>query len=281
MKGKPNPSRTAADETRFALIAGGDGPELRAVTAAADTAEPSVDIRITTWNTVDDRGSFFVPGSFKKSLKERAAEAPVLYAHDFWGSVPIGITDEKASGEDADGVVIRGLFNGTALSNDVYQHLTFAADHGKRGLGASFGFTAIRSRSGDPKKDKNLDMSVAPDWASLMPITDLRAIEELRYYEASLLIFGSNEKAGPIAVRSRAWLHDLAMLERAIDAGDITDDVRTELGAVASLLTRKAAGADQSNDDHATDDATARREREFRYAMLNLPDDLKGDLATP
>ena len=49
----------------------------RAADPLAD--QPGFDGYIALWHVVDDRGTFFTPGSFKKTLRERTKVAPILW----------------------------------------------------------------------------------------------------------------------------------------------------------------------------------------------------------
>lgn len=259
-------------EHRDALEATEDGRiELRAATLA-ETDEPGYDAYITTWWTVDDRGTFFIPGSFKKTMKERGAEAPVLFGHDFYSRVPVGFHDMSASGEDDKGVHIRALVNEEVPDGaNVMSTLRFAKKHGKRGLGKSFGFDTIRQRSA--RKADPLDFSVAPEWTKAVPREELMGKEEVRFWESSILIFGANGKAGPTKVRARS-AEELRALIAAVKDGTLEPDQRAALADLVDAWTAQGTPGPDRTTPPVDDDQVRRRTRELQYALLDCAPDL-------
>lgn len=229
-------------EVRSCLVATDEGgPELRAADPLVD--QPGFDGYIALWHVVDDRGTFFTPGSFKRTLKARTAVAPVLWNHDYWEDVPIGKHLEAV--EDAKGVRIRVAVNeGVQRGAETMSNLRFGIP-----LGLSFGFDRLGDRSATDKDD--LDLSVAPDWVKSAPRNELRAITEVRFWESSVVTFASNAKAKPDTVRSA----DVPSLLDAITAGTLTDEQRAAVEQITlAWNTRPAPG-----DDHGTRDRQARR----------------------
>lgn len=238
--------------------------------------EPGFDGYITTWWTVDDRASCFAPGAFRKSLKERVKEAPVLFGHDFYTRVQIGLHDVAGTKEDDKGVLIRALINeGTQMGAEVMSALRFAKKHGRRGLGMSFGFDTVRERSA--KETDKLDMSVAPEWVKSLPKTDIRVKEEVRFWESSVLQWGANDKAGPTKVRGLNP-HELRAMIEAVKAGELVED---QIAALTELVAvwgeTRSAGAGQN---HATPQPTTIKgrnlEAELALLALDLPDEIRG-----
>lgn len=229
-------------EVRSCLVASEEGaPELRAADPLTD--QPGFDGYIALWNVVDDRGTFFVPGSFKKTIRERGKTAPILWNHDYYDGVPIGRHLEIV--EDDKGVRIRAAVNeGVQRGAEVMSNLRFGVP-----TGLSFGFDRLGDRTATDKDP--LDLSVAPDWAKSAPRNELRAVTEVRYWEASPVTFASNAKAKPDTVRSA----DIPSLLDAITAGTLSDEQRAAVEQlVAAWQTRAAAGT-----DHGTPDPEARR----------------------
>jgi HK97 family phage prohead protease len=243
-------------EVRDCLIAAadGDGPELRAVAPLADT--PGFDGYVTTWWTVDDRGTFFVPGSATKTVKERRDKAPVLWQH--WPDDPIGRHNDGTRA-DKDGLRVSVEVIESVRRGEEAMSLLRAGVP----LGLSFGFTRIRDRSAED--DDPLDLSVAPEFVKKLPRSDLRGITEFRWWESSIVTFPANERAQPTAIRSA---DPLTTLLAAIRAGTLDDEQRALAEQIVAAMTLDAA----AGEPHGTSEARARRDfaREFAYLAVEL-----------
>jgi HK97 family phage prohead protease len=252
------------DRTRDCLIANNGGIELRAVTPLND--QPGFDGYILTWNTVDDRGTFFTKGSAKKSIKERGMDAPHLWMHQagsfFGGDVPLPIGKHLAIEEDDIGVRVSVALNEDQTKGaEVLSALRFGNK-----LGLSFGFDRLGYRSADPKKD-NLDLSVAPDWVKSVPINELIAITEFRFWESSSVIFGSNAKAKPTKIRSlfaNGDPNDWEQFLSDLRAGRLDEQTRAHIDQIVAAEQERAA----AGQNHGTQDLDARRNLDVEFAFL-------------
>jgi HK97 family phage prohead protease len=237
-------------ETRDSLAAGTDGAlEFRAV--LPNTDEPGFDGYILTWDTVDDRGTYFVRGSGKKTLKERGLIAPHLWMHKYagWeGEVPVPPGKHLSVFEDEIGVRVRVALNdGVRYGAEILSALRFGTP-----IGLSFGFDRIADRTAE--KDEKLDFSVAPDYIKSLPRSDIRAITEWRFWESRTVVFASNAKAKADTVRS-ALVAELPSLLDAIRAGSLSDEDRARVEQiVAAYQDRAAAG-----ESHGTPPQARRR----------------------
>lgn len=246
--------------------------ELRA--AAADdplAGVPGYDGYFCTFNTVDHHGTFFTPGAFKKTLKERAKTAPVLWHHE--PSMPIGRHESII--EDEHGVFARTrLIEGVQAADEALALL-----RGGVALGLSFGFKTTRDRAATERDE--LDFSVAPEWARDVPRDQIRAITEVDLWESSPVTFASNEKAAPSKVRALEERSLLAALLAKIEADELDPTQERMARQLAEAWSaRAAAGIPDTGDDHRT--RTPERQREIdlsaaliRFRHLNL---LRGDL---
>ncbi len=228
-------------EIRDCLVAVDDAHELRAADPLVD--QPGFDGYVSTWWTVDDRGTFFIPGSFKKTFKERAKNAPVLWQHDYYNGVPIGKHLEAV--EDEKGAKVRVAINeGVQRGAEVMSSFRFGTP-----IGLSFGFDRIQDRSATDKDP--LDLSVAPDWIKSLPRNELRGIIETRFWETSPVVFGSNARAGATKVRS---LDDLPALLNAIRDGSLSEEERSRLEQIVAAWEERAA----AGENHGTQEDPAR-----------------------
>jgi HK97 family phage prohead protease len=252
------------DRTRDCLISQNGAIELRAVTPLND--QPGFDGYILTWNTVDDRGTFFTKGSAKKSIKERGMDAPHLWMHQagslFGGDVPLPIGRHTSIEEDDIGVRVSVALNEDQTKGaEVLSALRFGNK-----LGLSFGFDRLGDRSANDK-DK-LDLSVAPDWVKKVPTNELRAITEFRFWESSSVIFGSNAKAKPTKIRSLLEITDPAEWEQFLNdlrAGTLDHEMQARIDQIVAAEQVRAAGTGQN---HPTDALEARRNLDVEFTFL-------------
>jgi HK97 family phage prohead protease len=229
-------------EIRDALTAEAGEIELRTVQAADD--RPGFDGYVSTWWTVDDRGTAFAPGAFKKTLRERMKIAPILVNHDFYGSLPIG--KHLSATEDDKGVRISAALSETTAGQDALRLLRDGVP-----VGLSFGFDRIADRSATEKDA--LDLSVAPDYIKSAPTNELRIITEVRFWESSLVTFPANAKAKPDTIRA-IGANDLPLLLHAIRSGSLSDDERARIEQIVAAYQERAA----AGFDHGTRDNKAR-----------------------
>lgn len=242
-------------ETRTCLVASDDG-EIEVRAAAPTTGEqPGFDGYIALWNVVDDRGTFFVPGSFKKTLRERAKSAPILWNHDYYNGVPIG--KHVAAVEDERGVRITAAINeGVQRGAEVMSNLRFGTP-----TGLSFGFDRMGDRTATDKDE--IDLSVAPEYIKSLPRNEIRAVTEVRYWEASPVTFASNSKAKPDRVRSMDT-ETLSTLLDALKDGTLDVERRAVLEQIVAAWNESAA----AGNDHGTPEA--RHAITFDYELLML-----------
>jgi HK97 family phage prohead protease len=245
-------------EIRDSLAVVSDGDvEFRAVDPAED--RPGFDGYITTWNTVDDRGTAFAKGAFRKTIRERLAIAPILANHDGWGGLPIG--KHISAKEDSTGVRISAALSETTAGQDALRLLRDGVP-----LGLSFGFDRLRDRTAED--DDQLDMSVAPDFIKKLPKNELRVITEVRLWESSLVTFPANAKAKPDTIRSMT-ADDLPLLLDAIKAGTLTTEQRALIAELVAAYGESAA----AGESHGTPEQ-ARRNRLIELESLFMGVDI-------
>lgn len=256
-------------DTFDALTIGEDGaPEFLKAQPMSD--KPGFDGYLVPWYTLSDRGSYFVPGAFKKTATERLKKAPHLWSHNMWQDlVPPG--HHSAAIEDDKGFRISVLINeGIKEGADIMSALRFGSP-----LGLSVGFDGIRDRTGTEEDDAKLDRRTAPDYWKNVPITELRAITEARWWESSSVVFGAIATAKPDEVRSRA-ADTLQSLLSAITAGTLTPEQVIQAEAfVTAWQTRAAAG---STTAPAPSHVGRDFDREFAHLFGDLSD-LLGEAA--
>lgn len=235
----------ASYETYDALTVDSDGaPQFLAATPLSD--QPGFDAYLVPWYTLSDRGTFFVPGAFKKTAKEQLKNAPHLYQHDTWE--PIG--KHAAAFEDETGFRISVELNlDTPRGGQVYSNLKFGTP-----LGQSVGFDAIADRSGSEADDNLLNRKTAPDYLKNVPINELRAITQARWWESSTVTFGGIATAKPDVIHSAAE-SDLAALLTGLKDGTLS---AKQLAAVQEIVAAHQATA-AAGEDHGTDELEARR----------------------
>jgi HK97 family phage prohead protease len=183
-------------ETFDCLTIGDDGvPEFLKAQPMSD--KPGFDGYLVPWFTLSDRGSYFVPGSLKKTAREQLKAAPHLWSHNSWvDTVPPG--HHTAAVEDDTGFRISVAMNeGIKEGADIMSALRFGTP-----LGLSIGFTTVRDRSGTEEDDKKLDRRTAPDYLKNVPINELRAITEAKWFESSSVVFAAIATAKPDEIRS-------------------------------------------------------------------------------
>lgn len=234
-----------AFETRDCLTAGEEGQvEFRSIEPMSNL--PGFDGYSSTFWTVDDRGTFFLPGAFKKTIRERGKTSPVLWNHQvggiFGGAPDVPIGKHLAMEEDERGLKVSVHINeGTQRGAEVMSALRFGSP-----IGLSFGFDRIGDRSATEKDKGKLDFSVAPSWVKSAPIEELRGITEVRYWETSPVVFASNMKAKPENVRSQvAGLEgdQLQSLYKLIQEGRLDQTRFALVDQIVDLVMELRAGS--------------------------------------
>lgn len=228
-------------ETYDALIATDDGVTFLAATPLSD--KPGFDAYLIPWYVLSDRGTYFVPGAAKKTAKDQVNKAPHLWQHDTWE--PIG--KHVAAFEDDTGFRISVEVNeGTQRGTELMSNLRFGTP-----LGVSVGFDTIADRSGSDEDKKLLNRKAAPSFLKDIPINELRAITEFRWWESSSVTFPGIGTATPDTIHNASETY-LASLISALKDGTAT---ATQLAAVAAMV----AARQDSAADPSTDEMEARR----------------------
>jgi HK97 family phage prohead protease len=233
-------------ETYDALTVDDEG-NLAWLAAAPLADEPGFDGYLVPWYTLSDRGTFFVPGSLKKSAKEQLKRAPHLWQHNLWeDNPPIG--HHAAAFEDERGFRISVRMNEAIQRGaEVMSALRFGSP-----LGLSIGFDPMGDRSGTEADDAKLDRRTAPDDLKTVPIKDLRAITEARFRESSSVVWGAIATAKPDQIRSALSPIFLPTLLAAIKDGTLSTEQAALLDQIVAAYQARPAAAGAS---HGTGDA--------------------------
>lgn len=231
-------------ETYDSLVATEDGVEFYAATPLSD--KPGYDGYLIPWYQLSDRGTYFVPGSMKKTAKEQVKLAPVLYQHDPWE--PIG--RHVQAFEDDKGFRIGTEINEqTQRGMEVMSNLRFGTP-----LGISAGIERVRQRSGKESEDEKLNRKTAPAFFRDVPITDLIAIEEARWWEGSVVTFAGIGTAKPDTVHAAdgsGWTVE-ALINGCKD-GTLTTVQRSLVEQIVDAYRPTQAGAEDL-DSHSTEE---------------------------
>lgn len=213
-------------------------------TKEAQSNKPGFDGYLIPWYTLSDRGTYFVPGAAKKTAKEQLGKAPHLYQHDTWE--PIG--KHAAAFEDDKGFRISVEVNESVPRGaETMSNLRFGTP-----LGLSVGFDPVADRSGTEADDKVLNRKTAPPYFKDVPINELRAITEFRWWESSTVTFAGIASAKPDVIHASAEL--LAALLTALKDGTAT---REQMATVEQIVAAHRASAAPGNP--GTDELDARR----------------------
>lgn len=157
---------------------------------------------------LSDRGTYFVKGAFERTAAAQIGKAHHLYQH--WPDLTIG--KHVAAQEDKVGLRVTVQLNeAKQLGADVMSDYRFGIPYGW-----SIGFDSVRDRSGTEDDDKRLDRSGVPHLANV-PINELKAITEVRWWEGSTVTWGAIHSAGPDTIHRRSPA-DRFDLERFIEA---------------------------------------------------------------
>lgn len=205
--------------------------------------------------TLTDRGTFFLPGSWKKTAREQLNKAQVLWQHFY--DVPIG--KHISAVEDEKGFRIGTEINmETQQGAEAMSHLRFGTP-----LGLSVGFDPVKDRSGTEDDDAKLDRRSAPDGLKTVPISELRAIVESRWWETSVVTWPGLGTAKPDVIHAQSE-QSLDQLLEALKQGDATVD---QLATIEAFVAAYSAHAAAAQTEHSTDDAEARLARIRRSAL--------------
>lgn len=209
---------------------------------------PGFDGYLAPFHTLTDRGTFFVPGAFKKSARERMKIAPHLWQHDFSLEGPIG--KHAAAFEDDIGFRISvDLNTETQRGAELLSNLRFGTP-----IGLSVGFDPIRDRSGTDDDDAKLDRRTAPDYLKTIPVNELRVITEARFWESSSVTFGGLATAKPDMVHRAIGEVDLAAIISGLTDGTLPADQLALVHEIVAAHERLAA----AGTDHGTGTDQAR-----------------------
>ena len=249
MPPKINPNR----ETYDALTVTDDGV-ITFLAAQPNTDNASFEAYLVPWYTLSDRGTYFVPGSAKKTAKEQVNKAPHLWQHDTWE--PIG--NHASATEDDKGFRIAVNVNeGTQRGAELMSNLRFGVP-----LGVSVGFDTMADRSGTEADDAKLNRKAAPLYFKSVPVNELRAITEFRWWESSSVTFPGIGTAKPDVIHS-ASVDYLAYLLSALKDGTATAEQLAAVEAIVAAHKEPAASPAGSTDELGA----RRRKNEIAAAM--------------
>lgn len=210
---------------------------------------------------LSDRGTYFVKGAFEKTAQEQLGKAHHLYQH--WPDLTIG--KHVAAEEDKVGLRVTVQINeDKQLGRDVMSDYRFGIPYGW-----SIGFDPVKDRTGTEDDDKKLDRSGVPHLAHV-PVNELRAITEVRWWEGSTVTWGAIHNAGPDTIQSRQRFTraDLAVLIAAVRDGTLGDEQFAQLNdLIEAMQTRAGAGTDHSTPP-APDDVDLGLDIDLTLALI-------------
>jgi hypothetical protein len=197
----------------------------------ATDGTPGLEGHAATWWSKDSYDTAMEPGAFKRTIRNRIDKIPVLWNHN--ADAPVG--KHLAIREDDHGLYVNiGIADDGAEGSVLMKRLRFGVP-----LGMSFGFETMKDRPGT--KD---DPIVFGD--SKMKHSDVRVIQEVRYWESSPVTFPANEDSAIDAIRSAHMEQQadyLTTILEALRSGDVArDDARMP------LLRQIVAAIPDSND---------------------------------
>lgn len=211
-----------------------------------EDGQPGLEGYLVPFYVLSDRGTFFVPGAFKRTLQENLFNAHHLYQH--WADLTLG--KHVAGVEDRVGLRIAVQINeDKELGRDIMSDYRFGIPYGW-----SIGFDRIAFRSGTDKDNDKLDRS-GTRWFRDTPIEELTAITEAHMWESSTVSWGAIHNAGPDTVLSRGLpvasdVDDLEPLFQALRKGRVNPEQRRQIEALlATIPLRAAAGHDHGTHE--------------------------------
>lgn len=210
---------------------------------------------------LSDRGTYFVRGAFEKTAGEQLGKAHHLYQH--WPDLTIG--KHVAAEEDKVGLRVTVQINeDKQLGRDVMSDYRFGIPYGW-----SIGFDPVRDRSGTEDDDKKLDRSGVPHLANV-PVNELRAITEVRWWEGSTVTWGAIHNAGPDTVQSRERFRraDLSILLQAVRDGTLTEEQDAQLRDLFTAWQIRAGAGENHSTPPAPDDVDLGLDIDLTLALL-------------
>lgn len=244
-----------------------------------EDGQPGLEGYLVPFYVLSDRGTFFVPGAFKRTLQENLFNAHHLYQH--WADLTLG--KHVAGVEDRVGLRIAVQINeDKELGRDIMSDYRFGIPYGW-----SIGFDRITWRSGTEKDNAKLDRS-GTRWFRDTPIEDLTAITEAHMWESSTVSWGAIHNARPDVVMNRsippAQVDDLQPLYQALRRGKLSPDQRRQIEALlATIPLRAAAGSShgtREESEEPTDDVVALEQIALEIEHMFIEHDVAyGDVA--
>jgi phage head maturation protease len=215
----------------------------------AMSTEPGLEGYLVPYYVLSDRGTFFVPGSFKKTAEERLKKAPHLYQH--YG--PMIGTHLAADAKDAKGFRIAVAINEDIHEGaEVMSNHRFAASRGNQAYQFSVGVDRVQWRNGEEKDDAKLDRSYAPAYLQAIPITELVAYTEAKWWESSTVTFAGIGNAQPDIIHTKApaiiagWIEDLKK-------GSMDDSLGREIGQLVAVYQETKGAEPSPGDTHSAE----------------------------
>jgi hypothetical protein len=242
--------KTPAPET-YKFSAPDDTGERDRYAPAPMSSMAGVEGYAVPWFVLSDRGTYFVPGSAKKTIKERLSSAPHLYQH--FDDEVIGFHVNAV--EDEIGFRIAVAVNeATARGAEVMSNHRFAAEMGRQAYQFSIGLDRVAFRTGTDKDEQKLNRAYAPPYWQNVPINELTAITEWKWYEDSTVTFAGIGNAQPDIIHS-ASPEQIKELLAAVKAGTL-DPAQTQ--QIKDLVAAYEAFAAAGATPHGTGDDLAR-----------------------
>lgn len=253
--------KTPAPET-YKFSAPDDSGERDRYAPQPMSSRPGVEGYAVPWYVLSDRGTFFVPGSAKKTIKERLAAAPHLYQH--FDDEVIGFHVDAI--EDDIGFRIAVAINEeTRYGAEVMSNHRFAAEMGRQAYQFSIGLDRVAFRTGTDKDDSLLNRAYAPGYWQNVPINELTAITEWKWYEDSTVTFAGIGNAQPDIIHG-AGESDYAELLAGLKAGKLQP---TQLQQITELVAaHEAFAAAGASDTHGTNTEAARPDPRLMRARI-------------
>jgi HK97 family phage prohead protease len=228
----------------------GEPTQYAAKPALLADGQPGLEGYLVPFYVLSDRGTYFVPGAFKRTLQENLFNAHHLYQH--WPDLTLG--KHVAGVEDKVGLRIAVQINEEKdLGRDIMSDYRFGIPYGW-----SIGFDRLAFRSGTDKDAAKLDRS-GTRWFRDTPIEELTAITEAHMWESSTVSWGAIHNARPDTVLSRGLpvteVSDLEPLFSALRKGKMNPEQRRQIEALlATIPLRAAAGSDHGTREEGDHD---------------------------
>lgn len=215
------------------------------------------------FGSIDSYGTFMVKGAFAQTVQQRGSRIPVLWNH--WSDTPIGRPTELREDD-------KGLY----FSAEIVEETNAGAEvmallRKKVPLGMSFGFETLKSR-GIEEADK-VDWSQSPEFFKDPANRDqVRAIEEVRLWEISVVTFPANEMATIDSYRAVEQIGALSTLLEDLRAGRVSQgDSRWSLLQEVAAFTEDQPEPEPEQPTPLVD-PNARRKQLDRQVQIALAD---------